>query len=216
MQRTQDQKSADTRRLLMEATIRLLLRHGFSRLTTPDISLEAGVSRGALTHHFASKEELIASALEFQLRLVIVEMKSFVEGSIDRLNPSDLVVDYLWELMTDGLYYTTLEYLPELRHNPSFKARMIPVVKEFHRALDDVWSTLARPEGIDPDRARVMLNATMCLIRGMVQQTIVRDDAEYFREILAFWKASLRTLLHQSVPPASEMPSSQTAGQGCP
>lgn len=203
MQRRQDQKSAETRTLLMEATIRLLLRQGYLRLTTPDIAVEAGVSRGALTHHFASKEELIASALEHQLRLVIVEMKSFVEGSVGRPNPSDLVIDYLWELMTSGLYYTTLEYLPELRHNASFKARMIPVVKEFHSALDEVWATLARPEGIDPDRARVMLNTTMCLIRGMVQQTIVRDDADYFRELLAFWKASLRTLLHQRVPPAS-------------
>ncbi|KQT84150.1 TetR/AcrR family transcriptional regulator [Aurantimonas sp. Leaf443] len=212
MQRTQDQKSAETRRLLMEATIRLLLRQGYSRLTTPDISLEAGVSRGALTHHFASKEELIASALEHQLRLVIVEMKSFVEESVGRPNPSDLVIDYLWELMTSGLYYTTLEYLPELRHNASFKARMIPVVKEFHSALDEVWATLARPEGIDPDRARVMLNATMCLIRGMVQQTIVRDDADYFREILAFWKASLRMLLHPRVPPAGA-PSAPTTGQ---
>ncbi|GGD33719.1 TetR/AcrR family transcriptional regulator [Aureimonas glaciei] len=193
----QDQKSAETRRLLMEACISLLIAHGYSRLTTTDIAARAGISRGALTYHFASKEELVTASLEHQLRLVITEMREFVSASADQANASDAVIDYLWDLMAGGLYYATLEYLPELRHNPSFKAKMIPVVREFHGALDEVWATLARPEGIDPDRAQVILNATMCLIRGMVGQTIVRDDAAYFRELLDFWKSNLRTLLHQ-------------------
>ncbi len=193
--RRQEQKSIETRQALMEATTRLLLRDGYSRLTTIDIAFEAGISRGALTHHFASKEELVTSALEYQLRGVIAEMKNFTEGSIGSSNSPEEMVDYLWKVMSGGLYYTTLEYLPELRHNPSFRSRMIPVVREFHTALDEVWSTLARPEGLEVGRARVMLNATMCLIRGMVGQTIVRDDAEYFREILDFWTSSLRLLL---------------------
>ncbi|MGF3025522.1 TetR/AcrR family transcriptional regulator [Methylobacterium aquaticum] len=199
MRRTQEQRSAETRRALLEATIRLLHSDGYFRLTTPAIAREAGISRGALNHHFASKEDLLISALEFQLRTVIVDMRAFAERTAHRADTSDLVVDYLWDLMAGGLYYVTLEYLPQLRHNPTFKGRMIPVVREFHQALDEVWTILAETEGIEPERARATLTLTMAMIRGMVAQTIVRDDEPYFRSLLDFWKASLRVLLHQPV-----------------
>ncbi|WP_246102090.1 TetR/AcrR family transcriptional regulator [Methylobacterium terricola] len=210
MRRTQGQRSADTQRTLLEATIRLLHASGYARLTTPDIAREAGISRGALNHHFSSKEDLLITALEFQLHNVIVEMRAFAERTTHRAGTSDLVVDYLWDLMAGGLYYVTLEYLPELRHNPSFKERMIPVVREFHQALDEVWMILAEPEGIDPERARATL--TMAMIRGMVAQTIVRDDEAYFRGLLDFWKSSLRVLLHQ---PAAPEPT-QGSNAPCP
>lgn len=209
MRRTQGQRSAETQRALLDATIRLLHTSGYARLTTPDIAREAGISRGALNHHFASKEDLLISALEYQLRNVIVEMRDFAERTARSAGTSDHVVDYLWDLMAGGLYYVTLEYLPELRHNPSFKERMIPVVREFHQALDEVWMILAKTEGIDPERARATLTLTMAMIRGMVAQTIVRDDEAYFRSLLDFWKSSLRVLLHQPAVPEPTLGSTE-------
>ncbi len=39
-----------------------------------------------------------------------------------------------------------MEYLPEARHNPPFRAAIVPVVKEFHDGLNAVWpSSLPRP-----------------------------------------------------------------------
>jgi hypothetical protein len=35
----------------------------------------------------------------------------------------------------------------------------------------------------------------MCLFRGMVAQTVLRKDREYFEGMLAFWKANLHRLL---------------------
>lgn len=190
VRRTQEERTAETRLRLLEATITLLLERGYSRLTTTDIASLAGVSRGALTHHFASKEDIVTRAVQHQLQLTTANLHKLA----DELNgaSSDDIIDYLWEMMAGGLFYVTLEYLPEARHNPDFKEQMVPVVKEFHAALDAVWTRLSEHAGIEPARARVMLNATMCLIRGMVAQTIVRDDPEYFQNLLSYWKGHLR------------------------
>lgn len=190
VRRTQEERTAETRLRLLEATITLLLERGYSRLTTTDIASVAGVSRGALTHHFASKEDIVTRAVQHQLQLTTANLHKLA----DELNgaSSDDIIDYLWEMMAGGLFYVTLEYLPEARHNPDFKEQMVPVVKEFHAALDAVWTRLSEHAGIEPARARVMLNATMCLIRGMVAQTIVRDDPEYFQNLLSYWKGHLR------------------------
>ena len=47
----------------MNATIDLLHERGIARTSTPEIARLAGVSRGALTHHFASREAIISASV---------------------------------------------------------------------------------------------------------------------------------------------------------
>src|SRR5262245_8806139 len=62
--RTQAERRAHTHGALLDATIACLVERGYSRTSTNDIIRVAGVSRGALLHHFASKAELLGAAVE--------------------------------------------------------------------------------------------------------------------------------------------------------
>lgn len=62
--KTQAERSSDTRGVVIEATIRCLNTLGFSDTTFSTISKEAGVSRGAMQHHYPEKNFLVATALE--------------------------------------------------------------------------------------------------------------------------------------------------------
>jgi len=53
---------------LCAATIRCLDKYGYAETSTSRITQEAGVSRGALTHHFPSKEDLIVETTNKILR----------------------------------------------------------------------------------------------------------------------------------------------------
>ncbi|MEA2517290.1 MAG: hypothetical protein QOG16_1128 [Actinomycetota bacterium] len=55
---TQAQRRARTRGALLEAAARGFSKDGYSALTLERVAAEAGYSRGALYHQFASKEEL--------------------------------------------------------------------------------------------------------------------------------------------------------------
>ena len=48
-----------TRRALLDAAARLAMDHGFSALSLPAVCDSAGVTKGALFHHFGSKQGLI-------------------------------------------------------------------------------------------------------------------------------------------------------------
>ncbi len=56
-------KSAQTRARLIEATIRCIVKQGYSKTTTPLIASEAGLSRGAMLHHFENGSALIKAAV---------------------------------------------------------------------------------------------------------------------------------------------------------
>lgn len=57
-------KGEDRKQRILEATQRLVVRHGWRRITLSQIAREAGVSPAGLLHHFASKEQLLHAALD--------------------------------------------------------------------------------------------------------------------------------------------------------
>jgi len=191
--RSQKERSAETSTRLMNATIDLLHDRGLARTTTPEIARQAGVSRGALTHHFTTREAIISASVADLLSKTTRDLHRFAEDFIARGGSSDEIVDYIWQMMEDRLFYVTMEYLPEARHNPDFRADLIPTVRDFHAGLDAIWTALAARTDVDPDHTRIVMNATMCLVRGMISQTVLRpNDPAYYREMLAFWKQQVR------------------------
>jgi AcrR family transcriptional regulator len=62
--RTQAERSATTREALMSAARSLFGARGFSEVGTAEVVSAAGVTRGALYHHFADKTELFAAVFE--------------------------------------------------------------------------------------------------------------------------------------------------------
>lgn len=193
--RSQKERTDLTRTALVTAAITLIHDQGMARTSTIDIARAAGVSRGALTHHFETREELIASAIEHMLLLTIERLKAFSQDFVAGQGTSDQIVDFLWDVMNDRLFPITLEFLPEARHNEPFRERLRPVVSAWHEALDRIWTDLAARYAVEPEFVRILMNGTMCLIRGMIAQTVVRNDPPYFAKLLDFWKRDVEDQL---------------------
>ena len=70
---TQAARSARTRGALLQAARELFAEKGFAATGREEIAERAGVTRGALYHHFASKTELAAAVVE-QLEGELVEL----------------------------------------------------------------------------------------------------------------------------------------------
>jgi AcrR family transcriptional regulator len=64
VKRTQSERSEATRRALIEAARRLFAERGYSQVGTEEVVRAAGVTRGALYHHFADKRELFEAVYE--------------------------------------------------------------------------------------------------------------------------------------------------------
>jgi AcrR family transcriptional regulator len=62
--RTQAERAADTRDALIAAARSLFANPGFADVALETIVRDAGVTRGALYHHFADKTELFAAVFE--------------------------------------------------------------------------------------------------------------------------------------------------------
>ena len=67
-------KGERSRRALLEATLRVIARGGVEAVTHRRVAAEAGVSHGATTYHFASRDDLILQAFRHYIRLITTHL----------------------------------------------------------------------------------------------------------------------------------------------
>ena len=87
---TQEQRRESTRARLLQAATALFARNGYEATSTEAVLEAAGVSRGALYHHFETKQELFAAVFESVSR-------SAVERSAARVRPGQSPLEALIE-----------------------------------------------------------------------------------------------------------------------
>lgn len=76
LRRTNRDRTATTRAALMQAARRLFIDKGYGETSTPEIVTAAGITRGALYHHFEDKKALF--------RAVVAEEAEAVADEIER------------------------------------------------------------------------------------------------------------------------------------
>jgi AcrR family transcriptional regulator len=108
---TQDEKTAETRRRLLDAALLCLIDRGYARTTTSEVAERAGLSRGAQLYHFPRKEELLISAFEHLFELMFTEMKEKV-GRLNNVNDRRATaIDLLWEIANGPLATAWIELI---------------------------------------------------------------------------------------------------------
>ncbi len=149
----QEERSAETRRRLLEAAISCLNERGYTGTTTTEIAGRAGVSRGAQVHHFRHKEELVIGALDHICARRLAELEfAFEELPLGGLEfRLETLIDLMWAAFRGPSFYAWLELLVASRTEPILRVAVretnqrlaIGIRKAFAKFLDD---GLAPPE----------------------------------------------------------------------
>src|SRR5262249_31077442 len=116
----QKDRRAATQRGVLDATLRCIGRVGYASISLNEIAKEAGVSRGAITHHYASKLDLAAAAMEH-----------FFIGRYERLmallaGKTTLSLDQRLDILGkefEGLFPIGFEIIVALRTEPELQIR---------------------------------------------------------------------------------------------
>lgn len=101
---TMEAKAAAARARILDAVIECLDRHGYAETSIARIQERAGMSRGALTHHFPSKEALMVETAERLLEPVTTPRRRPDADAADPERRGDAVeadIVWMWEKMVD-------------------------------------------------------------------------------------------------------------------
>ncbi|MFT6303452.1 MAG: AcrR family transcriptional regulator [Granulosicoccus sp.] len=123
--RTQHQRSSVMIERLSKATIALMTEVGFVNMTTASIAARAGVSRGAMLHHFANKVALVTYATGEMWRGVVASTDELCRQS-DPANPDpEGFVEALWEgAMAQTHISVSVDIVLAANGNPVLRAHL--------------------------------------------------------------------------------------------
>jgi len=179
---SRSQQRDRTRQHLLETTVACLVEYGYAGTTTQRIQDRAGLSRGALLHHFRSKADLFAAAVGYLAQLQITEIEAALETGPDTPGTRLAAVR---GAMSGPAFQAALELWMAARTDPALHAALLPSQREIGRA---VRALLAREfAGRDPHEARVAYESLLMLLRGLALTSALRDDPTLTNDILTLW-----------------------------
>ena len=129
--RTQRERREATRTALLEATIACLVRDGYANTTTRGIADRAGVSPGALQHHFTSKTELVSEASRhLMIELSQEMMQKAPPADLPLLVRAEQVFRRIWEIHKGPPMQAAMELSIAARTDPELRDSLIAVERD--------------------------------------------------------------------------------------
>lgn len=176
--RTQEQRRTATRTMLLEATIDCLGAYGFAGTSISSIIEKAGVSRGALLHHYPTKNELIAHAILHFYRQRLARFKTQLLGA----DTSQLSLEDRLKVLREDFetwYHTALEIEVAMRTNDE-----IATIEQSLSALDHEEMSreyeLLFPEFAATEHPRELVGIACYLMRALAGEDNPAKKAKQF------------------------------------
>ena len=176
------------RQRIHDAAVDVLAQHGYAGFRTADVAIAAGVSRGALTHHYPTKDELVLAALEHVFR------KAAERGRqrADRVHSVDRALKSLLEDSRDFFFSELFLIAVDLaivgQRDGERNARIREMSRAHRLPVEAAWVEALIESGVPPREAEDLLWLTVSIVRGLAIRRLLADDPPRFARVLSLWR----------------------------
>ena len=189
-------RSAQTRRQIFEATVRCLQSGGYGAVTNIRVAEEAGVSRGAMMHHFPTQQALLVAAIEYaygKLSDYRMQVLSKLDPGLPRYRA---LIDLAWATaqMPEGVACNEVRH--GSRSDPEIRAAVTPIMTRLSDDYGRLHMRLAREAGLDANEEVQGLTATTALtMRSLAVNTFTYPRSQMVENILQSLKSTREDII---------------------
>ena len=160
----QQAKSARAREGICSATISSLAAVGYAETSIIRVAQMAGFSKGAVQHHFPTKEDLIAATVD-TLLLRTVQRKESQPVSVEAA-----LMDAWQRFINTAAYRALMEVLNASRTDKALAHRIADELVDWGKNLDQQSLASYRASSGNDQEVVMLLNMTRSFMRGLLTQ----------------------------------------------
>lgn len=128
--RSQADRSCEMRARLVQATVESLVDSGYARTTTVEVCRRAGVTRGALHHHFADLPDLLAAAMsDTYERFFLSPARTRPFASLEAW------IDDAWARLRQPAFKAVIEVWLAARNEPALGRKLRPAIERYKQVF---------------------------------------------------------------------------------
>lgn len=160
-------KAAQTRKRLIDATVRCLVKYGYARTTTPRVAEEAGLSRGAMMHHFENGAALIKATIR---ELHEKRLRAFRRAAGETEHDVDNLVETYWAQVQKPGFIAFHELAIAARTDKDLAGIMEPLQEEFRDRFNTQAESLFPEWRSSPEKFDLAMRLSQTILEGMAIQ----------------------------------------------
>ncbi|MEU4196771.1 TetR/AcrR family transcriptional regulator [Kribbella sp. NPDC026611] len=182
----QQDRSRATRQRLLEAAVESLAEVGYAATTVSVVATRAGVSRGAAQHHFPTRADLFAAAVEYMTSVRLAEIREQAAALPSGPGRTEAIVGLLADVYCGPLFRAALHLWVAASTEEPLRQQIVRleahVGRQAHRALLEVLEVSERTPGV-----RETVQGVLDMARGLGLADLLTDDSTRRRGIVRQW-----------------------------
>lgn len=193
--RTQAQRALEMQQRLVDGAIELLKKKRYAGFRIAEVADVAGVSRGAQTHHFPLKDDLVLEALEAVYRRTSDASRRRIEAA--RKDPAsllDALVRDSREFFLGDDFYLSLD-LMMVGADSELGLAVKKLARQYRLSVEDAWLQALVEAGCDKDAAEDVVLLTYSIARGMSIRKLMSGESKRFARLMDIWQSTALGLL---------------------
>jgi AcrR family transcriptional regulator len=194
--RSNPDRSATTRKQILEATIRCLHDHGYGAVTNIRVADAAGVSRGAMMHHFPTRQALLVATIEY----AYTKLATWRANELAKLEPGlpkfRALIDLAWATsrMPEGLAVNEVRI--GSRSDPEIAAAVTAMMSHIADDYGRFIGRHVREAGLTPDNELQGFSATVAMtVRSLAIDRITYPNEALVENILGTLKSMRESII---------------------
>lgn len=183
------------RHALLEAAVESLVELGFARTTTLEVQRRAGVSRGALLHHFPSKAVLLVATIAHLAERrgrALKQRSAELPAGPERV---EAVLDLLWESFAGPMFQVAIELRAAARTDAELRGALTPIERLVRERIIHQTSAMFGPAITGRPGYATAIELTLNLMIGAATTACLHGEQARVDGLIAQWKDLFPVLL---------------------
>ncbi len=179
--RSHAERTAETRARIMDAVVESIAEVGFQRTTATEIARRAGVTWGAVQHHFGGKDGILLAVLEDSFAHFAERLADIPTEDTPLEKRVGLFLDRAWEHFGSPRYRSTFEILLN-DAGPSGPDPELPWQTEMFTAWNRIWTALFGDAGLPRRRVVTLQHYTVAVLSGLASMKMLEGPTARIRQ----------------------------------
>ena len=197
--KTQEVRSMETQERIIQAATEVLRQKGYAGLRVADVTSVAGVSRGAQSHHFHTKVEIVLAVMTN----VFEQATTDSQARIAAIQPEDNLME---ALIADASAFFLgpdfslgLDMLGAGGRDPELRSSVQEIARSNRFKVESRWISLLEQRGLAHSDAEDVLWLVFNAIRGLSVRQLWQLDLVRFERVKALTLTAAMELYHQKL-----------------
>lgn len=183
VRRTQAERRSETQERIVAATIEILRVKGYAGLRISDVAEVAGVSRGAQTHHFRSKDELVLAVFSEVFEQATRESRNRVAAICPNDDVIAALIDDAAAFFLGKNFSLGLDMLGAGGGDADLREAVRAIARSNRFLVEKMWIAVLESRGLSSGDAVDILWLVFSAVRGLSVRLLWQYDQERFERV---------------------------------